>query len=234
MTKRAYLILFVGALAIFSFALMWPEFVLGTIDRFTPQAITKTAVGIVQTSENPVDKKPEQKEEFDLQNVNFNVTKAEEKQAAVEDSQPKPTEVKPVTIAANQNHLTIPRIGVDADVVIANTDAALMKGLWHLPGTALPGQNGNIVISAHRWLHKPPNPTTFYSIDKIQVGDPIYYDYKGSRYEYKVTKHFIVNPEDVYILDQNENKLTLFTCTPLYTTKQRYVVNAELVSVTPL
>ena len=229
MTKRTYLLLIVGTLAIFSVALIWPEFVLGTLDRFTPATTTKTA-NIVRTNKEPIGKQPV----FNLQNVNFNVTEAEQKVATAEDARPQPIEIRTATTSANQNHLTIPRIGVDADVVIADTDAALMKGLWHLPGTALPGQNGNIVISAHRWLHKPPNPTTFYSIDKIQVGDPIYYDFKGSRYEYKVTKHFIVNPEDVYILDQDENKLTLFTCTPLYTTKQRYVVNAELVSVTPL
>lgn len=233
MTKRTYLILFVGTLAIFSIALIWPEFVLGAFDRFTPASTIKPT-RIVQTNENPIYKPREQRKVISLQNINFNITPVEEKQAAVEDSQTQPTQVKPAAIATNQNHLTIPRIGVNADVSLADTDAELRKGLWHLPGTALPGQNGNIVISAHRWLHKPPNPTTFYSIDKIQVGDPIYYDYKGSRYEYKVTKHFIVNPEDVYILDQDENKLTLFTCTPLYTTKQRYVVNADLVSVTPL
>lgn len=236
MTKRTYLILFVGTLAIFSILLVWPEFVLGTLDRFAPrQAVTRPET-VVTNIQKPANDQPtpEQKETFNLQNVNFNVTPAEAKQAAVEDIQQKPPVTQPVTKPANQNHLAIPRIGVDADVILADTDAALLKGLWHIPGSALPGQNGNIVISAHRWLHKPPNPTTFYSIDKIQIGDPIYYNYKGSRYEYKVTKHFIVNPEDVYILDQDENKLTLFTCTPLYSTKQRYVVNADLVSVTPL
>ncbi|MBI4091094.1 MAG: class E sortase [Candidatus Komeilibacteria bacterium] len=232
MTRRAYLILIVGTLAVFSIALLRPEFVLGTLDRFALPATVETAKTI-QTDQKPAEQ-PEQKKDFDLKNINFNITEAEQKQAAAEDAQPKSPEVQPASISASQNHLIIPRMGVDADVIHDDTDAALLKGLWHIPGSAFPGQNGNIVISAHRWLHKPPNPTTFYSIDKIQVGDPIYYDYEGSRYEYKVTKHFIVNPEDVYILDQDENKLTLFTCTPLYSTKQRYVVNAELVSVTQL
>ena len=124
-------------------------------------------------------------------------------------------------------------MGVDADIFDGPDQKTLMKGLWHIPGSAVPGTNGNIVISAHRWLYKPPNPKTFFLIDKMQVGDPIYYDYGPSRYEYKVTKTFIVNPEDVSILKQDENKLTLFTCTPLYTTKQRQIIVATLVSVTP-
>ena len=122
-------------------------------------------------------------------------------------------------------------MGVNAVVFEGETKEALRKGLWHIPGSALPGSNGNIVISAHRWLYRPPNPKTFYLIDKLEVGDPIYYDYKGVRYNYVVTKTFIVNPEDVHILSQDENKLTLFTCTPLFSTSQRYVVSAELVSV---
>lgn len=131
------------------------------------------------------------------------------------------------------NRLIIPRMGVDADVIESDSPQALRKGLWHIPGSAFPGENGNIVISAHRWLHKPPSPKTFYLIDKLEVNDPIYYDFGPSRYEYRVNETFVASPEDVHILKQDENKLTLFTCTPLYSTKQRYVVTAVLKSVTP-
>lgn len=137
----------------------------------------------------------------------------------------------PIGSAAGEtNRLIVPAMGVDAGIIESASQEALMQGVWHIPGSARPGEDGNIVIAAHRWLHKPPHPETFYLIDKLKVGDPIFYDFNGTRYEYRVTKTFIVNPDDVEILAQDENKLTLFTCTPLYSTKQRYVVTAELVS----
>jgi len=137
-------------------------------------------------------------------------------------------------ISSSRNRLVIPRMGVDADVILSDTQDALGKGLWHIPGSALPGSPGNIVISAHRWLHKPPSEKTFYLIDELEDGDKIFYEYGNTRYTYIVSKHFVVEPDDVHILSQDENKLTLFTCTPLYSTTHRYVVNAELSATEPI
>jgi len=228
---RAYKLLIGITLALGAVLLLRPDWVLRLYsETISPAEIELPQQQLVATS-TPVIEPVAKAEAFDVSKINFAVTSATE-------SAQKSNAVPSIATAAQDplkaNHLTIPRMGVDADVIHGETDKTLLQGLWHIPGSAYPGENGNIVISAHRWLYKPPNPKTFYLIDKLQVGDPIYYDYQGSRYTYKVTKTFIVDPEDVQILKQDVNKLTLFTCTPLYSTKQRFVVNADLVSVTPL
>jgi sortase A len=193
-----------------------------TVPKQAPYSATKIDTKSTSTPEEVIPT-----ETVDLESINFDIESLLKEEQTNDQAIPTTTQSAP----SQQNRLIVPRMGVDAQVFDGSTQQALSKGLWHIPGSAVPSQNGNIVISAHRWLYKPPNPKTFYLIDKMQIGDPIYYDYHASRYTYKVTKIFIVNPDDVHILKQDENKLTLFTCTPLYSTKQRQVVVAELISV---
>ena len=232
MKRSSYRVLIVITLAAFAFALVRPGFVLRTISFFTPTETPAAEEALQEATERAAANAT-----VDVAGIDFDVQPlSDEEEATAEETPAAPQTndseiIDDVAPVYGENQLIIPRMGVNAAVFEGETQEGLRKGLWHIPGSALPGSNGNIVISAHRWLYRPPNPKTFYLIDKLEVGDPIYYDYQGVRYTYVVTKTFIVNPEDVHILSQDENKLTLFTCTPLFSTANRYVVNAELVSV---
>ncbi|MDO8560170.1 MAG: class D sortase [bacterium] len=143
-------------------------------------------------------------------------------------AQPTPTPATTPTPAGNL--LEIPSIGVKMAITQGiDSKAALRQGAWLIPGTPTPDRGGNTVLGGHRYLYRPPSAKTFYNLDKVKAGDAITVTWQGKVYNYKVREVKIVEPYQVEILENtNENILTLFTCTPLFTSKQRLVVVAEL------
>ena len=132
--------------------------------------------------------------------------------------------------AGDTPRLFIDTLGVNMPIVEGKTEKVLLKGAWRNPYGSTPDKGGNTVLFGHRWLNKPPHPETFYDLDKLKAGDTFAVDWQGKRYTYKVTETLVVNPKDVWVLKQtNKPTVTLITCTPLYTTKQRLVIRAELV-----
>lgn len=106
--------------------------------------------------------------------------------------------------------VSIPKIGLDAIVVEGATHKQLSVGPAHITTTALPGEVGNAVITAHR-------DTFFRHIYELQKGDVIYVRRNGEVFKYEVTGKKIVKPEDLSVLKQTENaQLTLITCYPIY------------------
>lgn len=132
----------------------------------------------------------------------------------------------------SDNRLVIPKIGVDVSIVEGkNENAALLAGAWHLPDTSSPDKGGNMVISGHRFRFRPPNNTTFYLLDKIMKDDLFIIYWQGKEYDYKVSETKIVNPNQVEILNNTaQAQVTLFTCTPLFTTRQRLVVIGQFLN----
>jgi LPXTG-site transpeptidase (sortase) family protein len=125
------------------------------------------------------------------------------------------------------NTLIIPAVGIDVPIVEGQTDEALDRGAWRRPATGTPVQGGNTVITGHRFRYLPPSNLTFYHLDKVQVGDAVIIYWDRERYEYEVDDVFVVGPEQVEIESNTaEPRLTLYTCTPLWTAKQRLVVVA--------
>jgi sortase A len=109
-----------------------------------------------------------------------------------------------------------------------NSDA-MMKGFWHFPTSAYPGEKGNVVIIGHRFQYVPPAKNTFFNLDKIKVGDDIKITEDQGEYTYIVTDINIVEPNDISILKSTDDyRLTLVTCTPLWTSNQRLVITAKL------
>ena len=141
--------------------------------------------------------------------------------------------------------ISIPKINVKAPVVFdepsysePKVQLALRKGVLRYGSTASPGQKGNVVIFGHSsgQLWAPGNyKFVFTLLDKLQKGDQIFLDYQGTRYTYSVTGSKTIAPTDLTILDQTPISLalTLVTCTPVGTSKQRLVVYAEQVSPKP-
>jgi len=128
------------------------------------------------------------------------------------------------------NRLVIPRMGVDSAILESDSEDILWQGIWRMPVASTPDQGGNTVITAHRYLYRPPNPKTFYLIDKMVIGDIITVYWEGKKYEYRVSETKIVEPSEISILNNTPNaQLTIFSCTPLFTSKQRLVVIADLI-----
>lgn len=127
------------------------------------------------------------------------------------------------------NTLVIPKIGVQMDITGGiDGKTALRNGAWLLPGTATPKDGGNTVIGGHRYLFRPPSAKTFYHLDKLAAGDLVNVAWQGTVYSYRVRETKVVEPWQIEILaPSDENLLTLFTCTPIFTSKQRLVVVAE-------
>lgn len=129
--------------------------------------------------------------------------------------------------AGRENRLYIPKIGVDIPVVEGGEEA-LNRGAWRMPQTSNTPDAGNMVLSAHRFRYKPPSRETFYLLDKIAVGDTFLLQWDGHLVTYRVIETKVVDPSAVEILDPTPRpRITLFTCTPLFSIAKRLVVIGE-------
>lgn len=121
--------------------------------------------------------------------------------------------------------IRIPRLGLTKTIVHGVGTEDLKKGPGHYPGTPLPGQAGNAAIAGHRTTYGAP----FEDLDQLEENDLIYVTTLQGSFVYRVTETIIVAPTDVYVLDPTrDNRLTLTTCHPKLTARQRMIVVAEL------
>jgi sortase A len=122
--------------------------------------------------------------------------------------------------------LIIDRIELDA-VVFEGVDRTTLKsGPGHMPGTPLPGQPGNAVISGHRTTYGRP----FYELDLLVVGDEIEVETAVGISTYAVRDILIVAPTDVWVAENMDGAwLTLTTCHPRFSAAERLIIQAELV-----
>ena len=127
--------------------------------------------------------------------------------------------------------ISIPAAGLNPTVVVEGTGAsALRAGAGHYPNTPLPGEEGNVAIAGHRTTYGKP----FANLDHLKIGDEIFLETPVGKYTYKVMRDpFIVTPTDFSVIAQTPGKtLTLTTCHPKGSARQRLIVKAELVSPT--
>lgn len=130
------------------------------------------------------------------------------------------TAAAPVAIG----RLEIPRIGLSA-VVAEGDDASTLKvAVGHLPDTPLPWREGNSALAGHR-------DSFFRPLRRIQEGDEIQFITQHGTFRYRVTRHVIVDPEELWVLDASPTAaLTLITCYPfdfVGVAPRRFVVHAE-------
>jgi len=126
--------------------------------------------------------------------------------------------------------LRIPRIGLEVPVLEGVNDLTMNRGAGHIPGTALPGERGNVGIAGHR-------DGFFRGLKGVAPGDVIDVERFTGTDHYSVQKIDIVSPSDTSDLKATTGAtLTLVTCYPFHfvgSAPQRYVVRAALVSSTP-
>lgn len=124
------------------------------------------------------------------------------------------------------NVLVIPRINLQEVIYDGLGVGVLEKGLWHRPASSNPGEGGNTVIAGHRFTYR--GAAVFYHLDKVEVGDKVIVYWGGKKYQYEVVRSYVVTPSDPTVEAATDTpRLTLYTCTPLWTSKNRLVIQAE-------
>lgn len=134
-------------------------------------------------------------------------------------------------LAGLVGRITIPRLALSAVVVTGDDDATLRVAVGHLPDTPLPWEGGNTALAAHR-------DTFFRPLEHVRLGDDVLLETVHGRFQYRVTRRLVVDPEDVQVLDPSaQPMLTLITCYPFRSigpAPRRFVVQAARVAVTGL
>ena len=122
--------------------------------------------------------------------------------------------------------IEIAKLGVRQRLMHGVTLRNIDLGPSHWPGTALPGEAGNMVVAGHRVTHSRP----FRNLDRLAAGDEVVVTAKGTRATYRVAFTFTVTPDRTDIANPTATpNLTLFACHPPGSAKQRIVVRADLV-----
>ena len=152
--------------------------------------------------------------------------------AAPKTGKPKKAAPKPPLLGKPVAILDIPKIQLENKVIVQGVGRdELRKGPGHVPSTVMPGQDGTFGVSGHRTTYGAP----FYRLNELSKGDTITVVTRESIYTYSVTRTAIVRPTDTQVLDNvigPDNKpkatITLTTCHPRYTARQRLIVFGDL------
>lgn len=137
--------------------------------------------------------------------------------------------------------LRIPALGADWEwVVVEGTNRdVLQQGIGHEPGTALPGEIGNVVLAGHRATYGEP----FADLpDRVHVGYTIEVETRDATHTYRVTGTKETTPTDTAVMapvpgnpggSPKRARITLITCTPRYGSTGRWIVHGDLVESQP-
>ena len=121
--------------------------------------------------------------------------------------------------------LSVPSIDLEVAIFEGTSARTLNLGIGRVAGTAQIDEPDNLALAGHR-------DGFFRGLKDIQVGDELILETGQSEKRYKVSELLIVEPEDVYVLEQlGEPMITLITCYPFYVlghAPKRFIVRAEL------
>lgn len=121
--------------------------------------------------------------------------------------------------------IQIPAIGIDAPVVQGDGWEQLKKGVGQYVGSVNPGDDGNIVLSAHNDIFGE----IFRELDQLKPGDQITLFTNQRAYNYVIVDNKVVEPTAVEVMDQTEQPtVTLISCYPYLVDDQRIVVTGRL------
>jgi sortase A len=131
-----------------------------------------------------------------------------------------------VEVGDSLTRIKIPTIDVNTIVVQGTTASALRAGAGHYPQSPLPCENGNVAIAGHRTTYGKP----FANVDRLKVGDEISLLTPVGGCIYEVSQPpFVVDKNDLSVLNPKGGKeLTLTSCHPKGSAKQRIIIKAKL------
>jgi sortase A len=118
------------------------------------------------------------------------------------------------------------------------TRDVLMHGIGHYATTALPGEVGNFAVAGHRTTYGKP----FNRIDELRTGDVVIVETRETWFVYRVSSTEVVAPSRSDVLlpvpgqpgaPAGEELLTMTSCHPEFSSRERYVVHATLDTTYP-
>lgn len=130
------------------------------------------------------------------------------------------------TPAPNQAvRLQIPVLNVDAPIIQGDGWEQLKKGVGQYIGSAAPGEDGNVVLSAHDDVYGE----IFRYLDRLAPGDQVVVYTQQRQYTYIVDRTVIVEPTAVEVMASTGSPtVTLISCYPYLVNNKRIVVFARL------
>ncbi|MQY03689.1 class E sortase [Actinomadura macrotermitis] len=140
---------------------------------------------------------------------------------------------KPAPLPARMGTLTLKRFHQREPIREGIAPQNLGSGAGHYPGTAVPGEPGNAVLLGHRTTDQAP----FRNVPALRPGDVVTVQIGKARYDYRVVQKRITDPRNRTVLSptpfrsderRTGNYLTLITCHPKGSDRQRVVVVAKM------
>lgn len=153
----------------------------------------------------------------------------EENEAADDQEAEQPQETNAIALGNVLGILKIDKINLKMPILEGTTERNLNRGAAQIEGTSPLGAVGNAAIAGHRGYNYG---RLFNRLDELMVGDKIVVETGEGTYTYEVYQTLVVEPADVSVLNRNNQDkiLTLVTCTPLYTSTHRLIVQAKAAS----
>lgn len=133
----------------------------------------------------------------------------------------------------NQFLITIPRLKIEKKAVFVDSND-LSVGLVQLPGSAMPGEKGNLFVSGHSAFSKfiPGQNAVFAKLTDIKKDDEVLIEAAESRFVYKIMAIKIVDPSDLSVIappDDQGRYISLMTCVPPGLNYKRLVVLGKII-----
>jgi LPXTG-site transpeptidase (sortase) family protein len=134
------------------------------------------------------------------------------------------------SIDRSYNHIIIPELRLDEKIHEGESLATAHLGVWRRPNTSVPGNDNNTVMVGHRFTYD--GKSVFYNLDKLIPDETIIVVWDGKVFVYLTTHQFEAPATAVEIeAPSRKERLTLYTCTPLWSAENRLVVTADLIEV---
>lgn len=134
----------------------------------------------------------------------------------------------------NEFVVKIPKINIEGAKAVVDSNEFNFN-LAHLPGSALPGEKGNVFITGHsslvQFFRQDNYKAIFANLPKLDKGDEILVDAGGTEYKYVVEAMRVVDPVETWVInppDEDGRYLTLMTCVPPGLSTKRLIVLARL------
>ena len=126
-------------------------------------------------------------------------------------------------------YLEISSINVQQYVLAGTNEKTLELGPGHYTSTALPGTGGNVGIAGHRTTYGAP----FGDLDAVNIGDTVLLTVDSKTFHYQVDSIDVVEAVggEYVLFDRGDDRLTLTTCHPKYSAKERLIVSGILTKI---
>lgn len=144
------------------------------------------------------------------------------------------TKKRAIPATYNEFTIKIPKIKIEGATAVVDSNEFNFN-LAHLPGSALPGEKGNIFITGHssltQFFRQDNYKAIFANLPRLDKGDEILVNAGGTDYKYVVEAMKVVDPSETWVInppDSDGRYLTLMTCVPPGLSTKRLIVLARL------